>query len=154
MEQQFLQTLQQRPMLADGAMGTLLYARGIPYEQCFDALNLSQPDLIGGVHRDHPYNVRRQRQQAGRARRRGVRRGKSNSRERWSRRRPVRPASGVGGMDRIKALTQLPSALILSVPPTPPARSARRDRRTVRLNWIRPLRPIHWYLKPPFCKMD
>jgi homocysteine S-methyltransferase len=53
MEHQFLQTLQQRPMLADGAMGTLLYARGIPYEQCFDALNLSQPDLIGGIHREY-----------------------------------------------------------------------------------------------------
>ncbi|HXR64465.1 MAG TPA: bifunctional homocysteine S-methyltransferase/methylenetetrahydrofolate reductase [Ktedonobacteraceae bacterium] len=53
MEQKFLQTLRQRPMLADGAMGTLLYARGIPYEQCFDALNLSQPELISGIHREY-----------------------------------------------------------------------------------------------------
>ena len=53
MEQNFLQTLRQRPMLADGAMGTLLYARGIPYEQCFDALNLSQPELISGIHREY-----------------------------------------------------------------------------------------------------
>lgn len=53
MEQQFLQLLKQRPMLADGAMGTLLYARGIPYEQCFDALNLSQPELISGIHREY-----------------------------------------------------------------------------------------------------
>lgn len=53
MEQHFLQLLKQRPMLADGAMGTLLYARGIPYEQCFDALNLSQPELIGGIHREY-----------------------------------------------------------------------------------------------------
>jgi homocysteine S-methyltransferase len=53
MEQNFLQILQQRPMLADGAMGTLLYARGIPYEQCFDALNLSQPELVGGIHREY-----------------------------------------------------------------------------------------------------
>lgn len=53
MEQKFLQLLRQRPMLADGALGTLLYARGIPYEQCFDALNLSQPELIGGIHREY-----------------------------------------------------------------------------------------------------
>src|SRR5579859_5819413 len=53
MEQTFLQTLRQRPMLADSAMGTLLYARGIPYEQCFDALNLSQPELISGIHREY-----------------------------------------------------------------------------------------------------
>jgi len=53
MEHTFLQTLRQRPMLADGAMGTLLYARGIPYEQCFDALNLSRPELIGSIHREY-----------------------------------------------------------------------------------------------------
>lgn len=53
MEQRFLQLLRQRPLLCDGAMGTLLYARGIPYEQCFDALNLSQPELIGGIHREY-----------------------------------------------------------------------------------------------------
>lgn len=53
MEQRFLQLLRQRPLLCDGAMGTLLYARGIPYEQCFDALNISQPELIGGIHREY-----------------------------------------------------------------------------------------------------
>ncbi|HEY0754874.1 MAG TPA: bifunctional homocysteine S-methyltransferase/methylenetetrahydrofolate reductase [Ktedonobacteraceae bacterium] len=53
MEQTFLQTLRQRPMLADGAMGTLLYARGIAYEQCFDALNLNQPELISSIHREY-----------------------------------------------------------------------------------------------------
>lgn len=53
MEHRFLQLLRERPMLCDGAMGTLLYARGIPYEQCFDALNLSQPELISGIHREY-----------------------------------------------------------------------------------------------------
>ncbi len=53
MEQQFLQLLRQRPMLCDGAMGTLLYARGIPYERCFDELNLRQPELISGIHREY-----------------------------------------------------------------------------------------------------
>jgi methionine synthase I (cobalamin-dependent)/5,10-methylenetetrahydrofolate reductase len=53
MEQQFLQLLRQRPVLCDGAMGTLLYARGIPYERCFDELNLSQPEFISGIHREY-----------------------------------------------------------------------------------------------------
>ncbi len=53
MEHQLLQLLQQRPMLCDGAMGTLLYARGIPYEQCFDELNLSRPELISGIHQEY-----------------------------------------------------------------------------------------------------
>jgi methionine synthase / methylenetetrahydrofolate reductase(NADPH) len=50
MQQPFLEQLRERPMLCDGAMGTLLYSRGITYEQCFDELNLTQPDLIQGIH--------------------------------------------------------------------------------------------------------
>jgi len=53
MEHALLQQLQQRPLLCDGAMGTLLYARGVNYEQCFDALNLSQPELITNIHREY-----------------------------------------------------------------------------------------------------
>lgn len=48
-----LEQLRERPLLCDGAMGTLLYARGITYEQCFDALNLTQPDLILGIHNEY-----------------------------------------------------------------------------------------------------
>src|SRR5262245_25080905 len=32
-------------------MGTQLYAQGIPYERCFDELNLLQPDLVQSIHR-------------------------------------------------------------------------------------------------------
>ncbi|HLH63021.1 MAG TPA: bifunctional homocysteine S-methyltransferase/methylenetetrahydrofolate reductase [Ktedonobacteraceae bacterium] len=53
MEHVLLQQLRQRPLLCDGAMGSLLYARGITYEQCFDALNLTQPELIAGIHREY-----------------------------------------------------------------------------------------------------
>jgi methionine synthase / methylenetetrahydrofolate reductase(NADPH) len=53
MEHALLQQLQQHPLLCDGAMGTLLYARGVNYEQCFDALNLSQPELITNIHREY-----------------------------------------------------------------------------------------------------
>ena len=40
-----------KPLLSDGAMGTLLNARGIGFDQCFDALNLSNPALVGEIHR-------------------------------------------------------------------------------------------------------
>ncbi|MDQ2715221.1 MAG: bifunctional homocysteine S-methyltransferase/methylenetetrahydrofolate reductase [Chloroflexota bacterium] len=53
MEHPLLEQLQQHPLLCDGAMGTLLYARGIPYEQCFDALNLTQPELVQSIHREY-----------------------------------------------------------------------------------------------------
>jgi methionine synthase / methylenetetrahydrofolate reductase(NADPH) len=39
------------PILFDGAMGTQLYAQGVPYERCFDELNLRQGDLVQAVHR-------------------------------------------------------------------------------------------------------
>ncbi len=39
------------PVLFDGAMGTELYARGVPFERCFDELNLVQPDLVQEIHR-------------------------------------------------------------------------------------------------------
>jgi methionine synthase / methylenetetrahydrofolate reductase(NADPH) len=39
-----------KPVLADGAMGTVLNARGVGYDQCFDLLNLTQPSLVGGIH--------------------------------------------------------------------------------------------------------
>src|SRR5947199_4090230 len=48
-----LEQLKERPVLCDGAMGTLLYARGITYEQCFDALNLTQTELIQSIHREY-----------------------------------------------------------------------------------------------------
>lgn len=53
MEHVLLQQLRQRPLLCDGAMGSLLYARGITYEQCFDGLNLTQPELIASIHREY-----------------------------------------------------------------------------------------------------
>jgi methionine synthase / methylenetetrahydrofolate reductase (NADH) len=49
----FIERLQSGPVLCDGAMGTLLYARGIPYERCFDELNLSQPELIQSLHQEY-----------------------------------------------------------------------------------------------------
>jgi len=45
--------LTKSPVLCDGAMGTLLYAKGIFINRCYDELNLSQPDLIRAVHREY-----------------------------------------------------------------------------------------------------
>lgn len=43
----------ERPIIADGAMGTLLHERGVKVEACFDALNLSQPAVVAEIHRDY-----------------------------------------------------------------------------------------------------
>src|SRR4051794_30751954 len=42
-----------RPVLADGAMGTVLYARGVFINRCYDELNLSDPNLILSVHEEY-----------------------------------------------------------------------------------------------------
>jgi methionine synthase / methylenetetrahydrofolate reductase(NADPH) len=41
------------PLLGDGAMGTLLNARGVPFDQCFDILNLNNPGLVVDIHREY-----------------------------------------------------------------------------------------------------
>jgi len=46
----FLETLDQRVVLADGAMGTMLYAKGVFINRCFDELNLVMPSLVKDVH--------------------------------------------------------------------------------------------------------
>ncbi len=48
-----LKRLKDSPVLCDGAMGTLLYAKGIFINRCYDELNLSQPELIRAVHHDY-----------------------------------------------------------------------------------------------------
>src|SRR5262245_3248587 len=49
----FLERLAQGPLLADGAMGTLLFQKGIPFERCFDELNATQPALVEQIHREY-----------------------------------------------------------------------------------------------------
>ncbi len=50
MQTPFLQELDSRVLVCDGAMGTMLYARGIFLNRSFDELNLTQPDLVAEVH--------------------------------------------------------------------------------------------------------
>ena len=49
----FAEILANRPLLADGAMGTVLYSRGIFINRCYDELNLSDPGLILSVHEEY-----------------------------------------------------------------------------------------------------
>src|ERR1700722_6229162 len=50
---QFADIFASRPVLADGAMGTVLYARGIFINRCYDDLNLSDPSLILSIHEEY-----------------------------------------------------------------------------------------------------
>src|ERR1700761_6143976 len=49
----FADLFSNRPMLADGAMGTVLYGRGVFINRCYDELNLSDPNLILSIHEEY-----------------------------------------------------------------------------------------------------
>lgn len=49
----FAQALLDGPLLFDGAMGSLLYERGVLHTRSYDELNLSKPELVTQVHRDY-----------------------------------------------------------------------------------------------------
>src|SRR5438128_3493977 len=53
MASDLLAHLKTSPVLCDGAMGTLLYSKGIFINRCYDELNLSQPDLIRSIHHEY-----------------------------------------------------------------------------------------------------
>ena len=46
----FLEELSRRVLVCDGAMGTMLYAKGIFLNRSFDELNITQPELVAEVH--------------------------------------------------------------------------------------------------------
>ena len=49
----FLDTLADRPLLFDGAIGSLLYDHGVLHTACYDELNLSRPQLLRDIHREY-----------------------------------------------------------------------------------------------------
>jgi methionine synthase I (cobalamin-dependent)/5,10-methylenetetrahydrofolate reductase len=53
MSADFVTRVKQSPVLCDGAMGTLLYAKGVFINRSYDELNLSQPELIRGIHHEY-----------------------------------------------------------------------------------------------------
>ncbi len=48
-----LEILSEKTLLADGAMGTMLHARGIGFDKCFDELNLTNPAAVAEIHREY-----------------------------------------------------------------------------------------------------
>jgi len=42
-----------RILVFDGAMGTMLYAKGVYINRCYDELNLSNPDLVREIHTEY-----------------------------------------------------------------------------------------------------
>jgi len=49
----FLDAVAERVLVCDGAMGTMLYAKGVFINKSFDALNLTQPALVSQVHEEY-----------------------------------------------------------------------------------------------------
>ena len=47
----FIELISQDAILADGAMGTMLHARGVGFDKCFDELNLTNPSAVAEIHR-------------------------------------------------------------------------------------------------------
>jgi methionine synthase / methylenetetrahydrofolate reductase (NADH) len=49
----FLERLAEGVLVFDGAMGTMLYSRGVFLNRCFDELNLSSPGLVRAIHDEY-----------------------------------------------------------------------------------------------------
>src|SRR3954465_4332052 len=49
----FLEALDERVLVCDGAMGTMLYAKGVFINRCFDSLNITTADTVAEVHQDY-----------------------------------------------------------------------------------------------------
>src|SRR2546430_6620154 len=49
----FKEAIEDRVLVCDGAMGTMLYAKGVFINKSFDALNITQPDLVAEVHAEY-----------------------------------------------------------------------------------------------------
>jgi homocysteine S-methyltransferase len=46
----FYERLNTEILICDGAMGTMLYEKGVPLEHCYDELNISSPEIVKEVH--------------------------------------------------------------------------------------------------------
>lgn len=53
MQSPLIDALKNRIVLADGAMGTMLYSKGVYINKCYDALNLENPSMIQGIHTEY-----------------------------------------------------------------------------------------------------
>ena len=53
MKTPFLTKIKDTPLIFDGAMGTVIYEKGIFLNACYDELNLTNPDLIKSIHQSY-----------------------------------------------------------------------------------------------------
>ncbi|MBU8921399.1 MAG: bifunctional homocysteine S-methyltransferase/methylenetetrahydrofolate reductase [Bacteroidales bacterium] len=53
MSSRFLERVSEGTVLFDGAMGTMLYEKGVFINRCFDTINISDPDLVRSIHSDY-----------------------------------------------------------------------------------------------------
>lgn len=49
----FLEAIKTRVVLGDGAMGTMLYSKGVYINRCYDYLNIEAPSLVEGIHTEY-----------------------------------------------------------------------------------------------------
>lgn len=52
-KQEFLDLIIKKILVGDGAMGTMLYQKGVFVNSCFDEINLIRPDLVEQVHKGY-----------------------------------------------------------------------------------------------------
>ena len=45
----FLEKIERKTLVIDGAMGTMLHARGVSFEKCFDELNITNPAAVAEI---------------------------------------------------------------------------------------------------------
>ena len=50
---EFRQRFERGVIVADGAMGTMLYGKGVFINRCYDELNLSSPSLVKEIHQEY-----------------------------------------------------------------------------------------------------
>ena len=49
-ENKLIEFLNRQLVFGDGAMGTMLYTKGVFINTCFEELNISRPQLVGQIH--------------------------------------------------------------------------------------------------------
>jgi methionine synthase / methylenetetrahydrofolate reductase (NADH) len=50
MREPFLERIEKRTLVCDGAMGTMLYSKGISLNRCYDELSLTNPQMVKDIH--------------------------------------------------------------------------------------------------------
>lgn len=53
MKTNIIEKMSETPLVFDGAMGTIIYEKGVFINACFDELNLTNPNLIKSIHQEY-----------------------------------------------------------------------------------------------------